>query len=118
LIGKSEKLEIEIKVEDKSTGHPVVGTYIQSLLYVSSFSNNGNGILQVSKMEGKLQCTQPAIARWRWRRRLPRRLCQFLQWNFHILFQLHCIKSFMHLSFSLYLALRAACCLLLPFANV
>ena len=80
--------------------------------YISSFTNNGNGILQVSKMEGKLQCA-PAyhrlMAARRWRR-LPRRLCQFLQWNFHILFQLHCIKSFMHLSFSLYLALRAACC--------
>ena len=26
------------------------------MYYISSFTNNGNGILQVSKMEGKLQC--------------------------------------------------------------
>ena len=30
--------------------------------YISSFTNNGNGILQVSKMEGKLQCA-PACHR-------------------------------------------------------
>ena len=30
--------------------------------YISSFANNGNGILQVSKMEGKLQCA-PACHR-------------------------------------------------------
>ena len=70
----------------------------------------------------KVNCSvlQPAIARWRRggrRRRLPRRLCQFLQWNFHILFQLHCIKSFMHLSFKSLLG-ASGCLLLLPFANV
>ena len=71
----------------------------------------------------KVNCSvlQPAIARWRRggrRRRLPRRLCQFLQWNFHILFQLHCIKSFMHLSFKSLLGASGCLLLLLPFANV
>ena len=101
-------------------------TSIQSYLHVLLHNKSYYLVKRIMEMgfckwaKWKVNCSvlQPAIARWRRRRRrLPRRLCQFLQWNFHILFQLHCIKSFMHLSFSLYLALRAACWLL-PFANV
>ena len=91
---------------------------------ITSFTNNGNGILQVSKMEGKLQCASAchrSMAARRRRRRLPRRLCQFLQWNFHILFQLHCIKSFMHLSFKSLLGASGcllSCCYLLQMFKV
>ena len=79
--------------------------------YKSSFTNNGNGILQVSKMEGKLQCASACHRSMAARRGGCLAGCaNFYNGIFTSSFSCTASNLLCISASSLYLALRAACC--------